>query len=189
MPGSFASIAMTASTSDITYVCAASLAALVGAVCDVRTRRIPNVLTGSSILAGLLLHFGLDGWRGMGLALLAGLIAGVIFLVFHLAGGMGAGDVKLMTAVGCLAGISFVAEMLIATAIAGGVLAVILVVARGRVKQMLSNLAVLAAHHKSRGLQPHPELNVTNQRTLRLPYGLAIAAGCLITLATRFHQG
>ena len=68
------------------YVLTASAAALTGAVCDVRTRRIPNAVTGPAILAGLVLHFGLDGWRGMGLAAAAGLIAGVIFLTFLLAG-------------------------------------------------------------------------------------------------------
>ena len=37
-------------------------------------------------------------------SLAAGLIGGVLFLIFYLAGGMGAGDVKLITAVGCMAG-------------------------------------------------------------------------------------
>ena len=169
------------------YVLTASAAALTGAVCDVRTRRIPNAVMGPAILAGLVLHFGLDGWRGMGLAAAAGLIAGVIFLIFLLAGGMGAGDVKLMTAVGCLAGMQFVTETLIMTAIAGGVFAILLAIARGRLKQTLTNVAVLSAHHRSWGLQPHPELNVANARMLRLPYGIAIAAGCLITLAAQLY--
>ena len=141
------------------------------------------------MLAGLLLHFAFGGWRGLGLAALAGLIAFGVFLIFFLAGGMGAGDVKLMTAVACLAGTQYVVELLVTTAIAGGIIAIALAIARGRLKETLSNVAMLAAHHRHEGLQPHPELNVTNRRTLRLPYGLAIAAGCLFTLAATFPRG
>jgi len=49
-------------------------------------------------------------------------------------------------------------------------------------KETLLNVGALANHHKNQGLQAHPELNVRNAATLRLPYGLAIAAGCTITL-------
>lgn len=171
------------------YVIAASAVALTGAVEDARTRRIPNKLTGPALLAGLLLHFAFDGWRGMGMAALAALLAFVVFLVFFLAGGMGAGDVKLMTAVACLAGNQFVIELLVTTAIAGGVMAIAMAVARGRCKQTLGNVAMLLSHHRHAGLQPHPELNVRNQQSLRLPYGLAIAAGCLFTLASAYVRG
>lgn len=180
---------MTVPQSATTYVLAACLAALAGAISDARTRRIPNVLTGTAMLAGLLLHFGLDGWRGMGLAALAALIAFAIFLIFFLAGGMGAGDVKLMTAVACLAGSHFVVELLVMTAIAGGVMAIALAAMRGRLKQMILNVLMLLSHHKHEGLRPHPELNVTNKSTLRLPYGLAIAAGCLFTLVSTYARG
>lgn len=171
------------------YVLTASLLALVGAISDIRTRRIPNWMTLPGFFIGLLLHFALDGWHGMGSAALAALIAFAVFLVFFLAGGMGGGDVKLMTAVACLAGSAYIFEMLVATSLAGGVCAVVLVIARGRTKQTFSNLGALVMHHRVSGLQPHPELNVTNTSTLRLPYGIAIAAGCLVTLATRLHQG
>lgn len=172
----------------ITYTLAACGVAGSCAVCDARTRRIPNAITLPAMLAGLLLHFGLDGWRGLGLSAAAGLLAGLLFLFFHLAGGMGAGDVKLMAAVGFLSGSNSIVEIVIATALAGGVLAIALALARGRLKQTLSNVLILLAHHRSAGLRPHPELNVASSSTLRIPYGIAIAAGCLITLATRLHQ-
>ena len=80
------------------------LCAGIGSVTDVRERRVPNFVTGPAIVVGLMLHTIFGGWRGLGDSALAGLIAGGIFLVFFLAGGMGAGDVKLMAAVGCFAG-------------------------------------------------------------------------------------
>jgi prepilin peptidase CpaA len=44
------------------------------------------------------------------------------------------------------------------------------------------NLGELITHHRQEGLRPHPELNLANARTLRLPYALAIAGGCILTL-------
>jgi prepilin peptidase CpaA len=172
---------MTAHNSDVLYASAALLCAATGAACDIRTRRIPNLLTGPSILLGLLLHLALGGPRQLGWSAAAGLIGGGIFLVFHLAGGMGAGDVKLMTAVACLAGYHSVLELLVATAIMGGVFAIVLAASRGKLKETFGNTAALVAHHRREGLKPHPALNLENTRTLRLPYGVAIAAGCLIT--------
>jgi prepilin peptidase CpaA len=170
--------------SGLFFVGLAALCACIGAFRDVRTRRIPNWLTGPSILVGLLLHLILQGWRGIGAAAIAGLIAFVVFLIFHVAGGMGAGDVKLMTAVCTLAGPAYVAEILIATALLGGVFAIIVAVSHHRVKETLGNIGVLVVHHGTSGLQPHNEINVTNAEKLRLPYGVAIAAGTGVSLCT-----
>jgi len=159
------------------YALAAFLCASLGANCDARTRRIPNWLTGPGILLGLLLHVALGGWRSLGSAAAGGLIAGAVFLLFYLAGGMGAGDVKLITAVCCLAGLGAVASILLGTALLGGLFAIVLAVFRHRLKDTFANMGRLMLHHGSAGLRPHPEINLNNPRTLRLPYGLAIAAG------------
>jgi prepilin peptidase CpaA len=169
---------------DITFVGVSLLCASIGAFCDIRTRRIPNWLTGPSILAGLALHLALGGWHSMARAALAGLLAGSVFLIFHLAGGMGAGDVKLITAVCCLAGLSYVPEILIATALMGGLFALMLALSRHRLKETLSNIGVLAVHHGTSGLRPHDDINVTNNERLRLPYGVAIAAGTAISFCS-----
>jgi len=89
---------------ELTYPATATACAVVGAVWDVKTRRIPNFLTLPAFVLGLLLHLVIGGWKQMLYALFAGFVCGVIFLIFYIAGGMGAGDVKLMTAVGCIAG-------------------------------------------------------------------------------------
>ncbi|HKD90888.1 MAG TPA: A24 family peptidase [Terriglobales bacterium] len=159
------------------YSAAAFACAAMGAVCDVRTHRIPNWLTGSGIALGLVLHVSLGGLRSVAGAALGGLISGTVFLVFYLAGGMGAGDVKLMTAVCCLAGAGGAASILLATALLGGALAIGPAVLRGRVRETVVNLGRLLLHHGTTGLRSHPDLNLLNPQTLRLPYGLAIAAG------------
>jgi prepilin peptidase CpaA len=166
---------------EFVYPGVATAIALVGAATDIKSRRIPNWITGPAIVLGLGLHAALDGWHGLLTSFAAGLICGVIFVVFYIAGGMGAGDVKLITAVGCIAGLSHVAYLLILTSVAGGVMGIAFALLRGRLKQTLTNVGTLAAHHKQEGLTPHPELHVMNAQTLRLPYGVAIAAGCTIT--------
>jgi prepilin peptidase CpaA len=115
-------------------------------------------------------------------ALGAGFICGGIFLIFYLAGGMGAGDVKCIAAVGALAGLTNCASILIFTSIAGGVMGLIVAVARGRLGHVLRNVTAIAGHHRQHGLTPHTEINVANDKLLRLPYALAIAAGSISTL-------
>ena len=178
---------MTHLQSELTYPAAAAACALVGSVFDVKSRRIPNFITFPSILFGLALHLALGGWRQLLTSLAAGLICGLVFLVFYIAGGMGAGDVKLIAAVGCIAGMPHVAYLLVLTALSGGVMAAALALARGRLQQTISNVGALASHHAHEGLQPHPDLNLSNSETLRLPYALAIAGGSLLTLYFQFQ--
>ena len=164
------------------YPAAAAISASVAAWTDTRTRRIPNWLTGPSLLLALLLHGMLDGWRGLLSSLAACLTAGILFLVFHLAGGMGAGDVKGIAAVAALAGLPNTTILLVYTSLAGGVMAIALAMMKGRLRQTLGNVATLMQHHGTQGMVPHEEFNVRNTNTLRLPYGVAIAAGALLTL-------
>ena len=175
-------LVMDALKQQLMFTGGALLCAGIGSVIDVRERRIPNLLTGSAMVAGLMLHAICGGWRGAGDATLSGVIAGGIFLIFHLAGGMGAGDVKLMSAVGCIAGLSPLPLMLISTALAGGLLALAVSNYHGHLHATLVNVAVLLRHHGQFGLKPHPDLNLSNERTHRLPFALPIAAGCLITM-------
>jgi prepilin peptidase CpaA len=178
---------MTSLQPELTYPAAATACALVGSVFDVKSRRIPNFVTMPAFLFGLALHLALGGWRQLLSSLAAGLICAAIFLVFYIAGGMGAGDVKLILAVGCIAGLSHVAYLLVLTALSGGVMAIVWAVARGQLQQTIMNVGELASHHRHAGLQPHPDLNLKNAATLRLPYALAIAGGSILTLYFQFQ--
>jgi prepilin peptidase CpaA len=159
------------------------------AVVDVRERRIPNKLCAVTLLGGVLLHAVEGGAREAGWALLAGLIAGAIFMVFHLAGGMGAGDVKLMAGLGCIAGTADVCNLLIATAVLGAVCALALAISRGMLRRTLGNMLVLVAHHRVNGMAAHPELNVANESTLRLPYAVPMAMASALVLVMHLVQG
>ena len=162
---------------------------LIAAVTDISRQRIPNWLTGPAMLAGLVMHLCIGGWRDMLTSLTALALCGGVFLVFHLAGGMGAGDVKLIAAEGCLLGLSNAGMLLTCTVLCGGVLALSLAILCGRLGQTIRNVLALTAHHGRHGLRPHPEMNVLNNSTLRLPYALAIAAGCGATIFLQTSLG
>lgn len=175
--------AMNSLASDGLFLLCASICASIGAISDWRTRRIPNLLTGSAFVLGLLLHLVAGGWRQMAIAAAAGFLSGAAFFLFFIVGGMGGGDVKLMAAVGCIAGFGSLMELFLSIVLIGGLFALALAMLRGRLKSTLSNVGALLFHHGRSGLLQHPELNLLNTETLRLPYGIAIAAGCWITVA------
>jgi len=159
------------------------------AAADLRWGRIPNRLSYTAMVCGLLLRAVLGGWRDSLEGLAAGLIGGGVFLLFFLVKGMGAGDVKLMTAVGIWAGLKQLPAILIATALAGGVLAVGYMLARGRAWQTIRNLGSIFRFHVSVGISPHPEINLDNPQAIRIPYALAIAAGTFYVFGVALMRG
>lgn len=157
----------------------AALVALSAAVTDVRERRIPNRLTYPAMLAGLVLQTAFHGSKGLLLSAGGGLFFGGVFLLFYVVRAMGAGDVKLATALGCIAGASSALQVMFATAVAGGALAVIVMIWSGKVMETLRNTLWVFAFHSRHGLQAHPVVNLDNPTAVRMPYGLAFAAGTL----------
>src|SRR5258708_15170016 len=84
----------------------AAAVAVCAAISDVKERRIPNLLTYPALVAGGALQGVLHGWRGLLLGLGGGLLFGGVFLLFYMVRAMGAGDVKLAAALGCILGSS-----------------------------------------------------------------------------------
>ena len=171
------------------FLAGAAVCAAAGAVCDVRYKRIPNRLTYGSILVGLGARAILAGGRGLLDGLAGGLACGAVFLLFFLVRGMGGGDVKLVAAAGVWCGLSQVPTLLIATALAGGLLAVGYMVARRRIARTLLNLGSLMHYHITSGVRPHPDLNIADPGSIRIPYGLAIAVGCVYALGVNLLRG
>lgn len=167
---------------EFVFPAASFLCAALSAVYDARSRRIPNFITFPGMAFGLMLHGALGGWRQLAAAGAGGLICGLVFFVFYLAGGMGGGDVKLITAAGCIAGLPLIGHLLLWTALAGGVMAISLALYRRQLVTTLRNTCAIVIHHRTMGLMPHAQFNISNERTLRLPYALAIAVGSALTL-------
>ncbi len=168
------------------------LALVLGAaVYDVRYRRIPNWLTVAGVLVGVALNGFLDQGRpGLLVSSLLGLaIAFGVYFVLYTLRAMGAGNVKLMAAVGAMVGWPDWFGIFVITAIIGGVMALILVIARGRVKKTFWNVAFILSELK--GGRPaymrREELDVKSPKSLGLPHGAVIAVGTLFFLAMAAH--
>jgi prepilin peptidase CpaA len=163
---------------------------LVAAIYDVRYRRIPNWLTLCGVLAGVALNtFLLPVWPGLRYSLAGlGLGFGVYFALYALHA-MGAGDVKLMAGVGAMLGWQNWFGVFIVTAILGGIMALILVVAKKRTKKTLWNVGYIMSEMKGgrAAYLTKEELDVKSKKSLGLPHGAVIAVATLFFLAMSAH--
>ena len=155
----------------------------VAAVYDIRFRRIPNWL----VLTGLILGVGLNSflfeWRGLRFALLGLGLAMLIYFPLYLLRGMGAGDVKLMAAIGSLMGAANWFGIFIITALVGGVVAVFLLLSRGRLRHSLWNVGYLLQRLGTfQAPYAREELDLSSPKSLKLPHGVVIAFGSLLFL-------
>jgi prepilin peptidase CpaA len=161
------------------------LAALMAAAVytDMRSGRIPNSITLGGAAAGLLLNV-LFGGLGGGLNSLEGWLLGAgLFFAFFALGVMGAGDVKLLAAVGALGGPGFVFNAFVFTGLAGGLIAVAVVLRRRRVRYAVASMTTQIQSLVYTGWLPKPK--DPKSSPLRFPYGLAIAAGSVAALFWR----
>lgn len=158
---------------------------LTAAVYDFRFRRIPNWVSVLGLVAGLGLNLGFGGWAGLRMAAGGFGLAFGIYLLLYLIRAMGAGDVKLMGAAGSLVGAGEWLKLFVAAALVGGVLAAVMILARGRLRRTLWNIGFILSE-LMRFRAPYlrrEELDVKNSKAATLPHGVAIALGTLIYLA------
>lgn len=159
--------------------------ALVACVTDIRSRRIPNVLTFGAGIAGLLFHL-VTGGRDAGFDSAMGYLAGTaIFLPFFVLGGMGAGDIKLLAALGAWIGPYEVMWLAVYASIAGGVFAVVVGLTHGYLRTAVRNVSNLVHFWWLTGFRPHPEVTLERGTGPRLAYALPIFIGTAVTLWLR----
>ncbi len=155
---------------------------LVAAVTDIRTRRIPNQLTLPMMVLGLVLNT-LGSGSGGFLSSLGGMAVGFALLFpVYLLGGMGAGDVKLLSAVGALLGARQVFNSFIWSALAGGLMALIYMVVNRAFSQTFRNLRLLIQGWILGVDRSEANLTIRNQSLIKLPYGVAIAVGTTLAV-------
>jgi prepilin peptidase CpaA len=149
--------------------------ALYAGYTDWRRRRIPNWLTIPAFLAGIALNSILGGWQGAKMSLEgAGLALGLL-LPLVLMRGFGAGDWKLVGAVGALIGWRPMLLVLFVSCLVSGAAALIQIVVTKRVKATLKNMLALLKGFVIFGLSPHPEISLDNPTLAKLPFGTAVA--------------
>ncbi|SRR5579872_16336 len=159
-----------------------SLFATIAAITDWRSRRIPNWLTLSGLAAGILINTALEGWRGTKMSLLGAILGLALLLPFVLIRSLGAGDWKLMGALGALLGPRHLMTVLIATILLAGVMAFGLIIWKGRLWQTVRNIGRMIAALFSFHL-PGQEVSLDNPNALKIPFGVAVALAVIVCTA------
>ena len=161
-----------------------ALIVVVAAVYDFRFRRIPNWLTLSGVILGWGLNIFLFEMIGLRTAAFGLGLAFLIYFPLYLLRGMGAGDVKLMGAVGSIVGPANWFGIFILTSILGGVVALILLLFKGRLFRTLSNVGYMLKEilFLRAPYMKKEELDVRSPKAVTLPHGVMIALGSLAYL-------
>ena len=155
------------------------LVAMVAGVLDWRYRRIPNWLTLSGFAAGIAVNTILYRWPGLKAALLGTLLGLGLLLPFVLVRSLGAGDWKLAGALGACLGPRQLLSVLIGTILVAGVMALVVVISKGRLKRTLLNIAhLLAALFSLR--MPGSEVSLDDPQSTKIPFGVAMALTVLL---------
>ncbi|HEU4937596.1 MAG TPA: prepilin peptidase [Vicinamibacterales bacterium] len=155
---------------------------ILACVSDLRTRRIPNVLTFSAIAGAVLYHGVIGGLNAAGWSLAGCLLGAVLFFPIFALRGMGAGDVKLLAAVGAWLGPSQVAIVALASSIAGGAIAIAVALGYGYLRTAVHNLWMLLMDWRVMGIRPLQEMTLEGTRGPRLAYAVPISIGTVVTL-------
>jgi prepilin peptidase CpaA len=165
---------------------------------DVTERRIPNKLTIPVILWGIVTAGIFSGFNGILFSISGFLVGLAVFFVPFVMGGMGAGDVKLMAAVGSILGWKLTVYSALLTAIAGGIIVIGYTIYTGKFVGMIKNMGIhfikwilyviyLATH--SDDVYPKYKsviLSKSYEEKTYIPYGVAIAVGTLIVLGGNY---
>lgn len=136
---------------------------------DLRERRIPNWLTVGGAVAGLGFHAWRAGTEGLGFAGRGFALAFGVYLLLFLLRGMGAGDLKMMAAMGAIIGWSNWLLLFALSAVIGGLVALVTILLRGRVRQTVENLRRL------------PEQGLGKPGSLALPHAPVVAVAAVFT--------
>ena len=158
------------------------VASLAAAAFDLRSRRIPNRLTGATLACGIVWAVFAAGWAGLGDGTLGCVLLAFPYVLLFIFAGGGAGDAKIMGAIGMWLGVRGGAFVLASVALSGVLLGFIWAAATGRLAPALENMAsiskgVLGAAG-SRGTLSDARFGLPAPSSMqKIPYGLAIAAG------------
>ena len=142
---------------------------------DWRTRKIPNWLTVPALLIGLTLSALLGGWPGARASLEGAAIGLGLLLPFVIMHGLGAGDWKLMGALGAFLGPSKTIVVLLGTVLVAGVMALVEIIRQGKVRETLSNLWVLFVAYSTFHVANARGISLDNPGLLTIPFGVAAA--------------
>ena len=163
-------------------------AVLVAAATDLWTWKVHNLLTIPLLLSGLIYHGVVAGAGGLGSSVLGVLFAFGVLILPYLAGGMGAGDVKLLAGVGAWVGLPDTLHVFVISSLAAGLYSLVLVVARGRLRETWANFQLIwlrvGAIKRNLQCDDSVETKVAEPdcRSRLVPFALMVAIGVVVTI-------
>ena len=162
----------------------AGLLALVAGYTDWRWRRIPNWLTVPGFLAGIVANSVAYGWPGWKLSLGGAGLGLLLLFPFVFIRALGAGDWKLVGAMGGCLGSHQILTVLAGAVLVAGVMAMALVIYKRRFQETMRNigrllLAFLALHPGT------PSISLDNPESLKVPFGVAVAITVILLVGGR----
>jgi prepilin peptidase CpaA len=152
----------------------AILLSVIAAWTDFRSRRIPNWLTVPGFLVGVAANFSLGGGSGLKTSLLGAGLGLLLLFPFVLLRSLGAGDWKLAGALGAFTGPSVLVNVLLGSVFVAGVMAMALVIYKGRTLQTMRNIGHILISLVTFRL-PGSQVTLDNPDSLKVPYGVALA--------------
>lgn len=155
---------------------------------DVWQKRIPNLVTFPAAFIGILYHGIIGGFDGILLSF-AGVAVGLsVFLIPYSMGGMGAGDVKLMGAVGAVLGPSEAFHAILFSAIIGaGYALILLIIYYDTGKDFFQRTVIVIRTLLTTGVFVSVPSRISSEQQPVLRYGVAIALGTFSSLAWKFY--
>jgi len=160
---------------------------LVAAGTDLWKFRIYNVLTIPSIILGLIYHTFARGEIGLSGSILGVVVANVAFIAPYKLGGIGAGDLKLMSVVGAWLGPWYLLHVIAVSGLATGCLSFVLMFwNRMRSEYGPTERAVLRGtaieyEVNAKVLHIQTVLDLPKRRLHVVPFGAMVALGVLVT--------
>lgn len=157
---------------------------LLAATLDVWTFKVHNAITLPLLLTGLAYHGLVGGLTGLGFSLAGAGLGFAILILFYAAGGIGAGDVKLMTGIGAWLGMATTAYVMLIAGLATGLYALVLLLCSGGAGSIVTNLSILVYRVRAMAIQFSGEervetvvKQVDNRRRRLVPFAAMVAVG------------
>jgi prepilin peptidase CpaA len=146
---------------------------------DIHNYRISNLTVALGLAAGLLLNFIFNGIEGLAWSILASILPAVLLIILFALRMLGAGDIKLFCAIGAIMGVQFVLYTMAFSFLAGGIMAICIMLFRGNFKQRLKHIAIyLKTCFLTRTFMPYTDFGDKSDGA-KFHFSLAIAAGCI----------
>jgi prepilin peptidase CpaA len=159
-----------------------SVALLIAMGTDLHARRIPNWLVFPLLCGGIFIQYWQRGWTGCAAGLEGIFLIVLLYSIPFIAGGMGAGDIKLLAAIAAWIGPHQALIAFVVAGLAGGILALAWVILNGSFPQTVRNVLRLLCFWRRRKPQYVSDLtDSTRLQSHMMPYSPAIAIGTVVS--------